>query len=68
VLAAAANVPLFEIVATVFIGRLIKYVIMSYVASHAPRLIFKIWGLQGDLQDVGLDPENPKPVAIAKKG
>jgi membrane protein YqaA with SNARE-associated domain len=56
VLAAAAGIPLFEIVAIVFIGRLIKYLIMSYIASHAPAMIYKIWGIQGDLHEVGLDP------------
>lgn len=54
ILAALANTPLEKIAITVFIGRLIKYIIMSYIASHAPKLLTKLWGVQEELEEVGI--------------
>jgi len=38
----------------IFISRVIKYLIMAYIASHAPRLLSKMWGLKDELADSGI--------------
>jgi len=38
----------------VFCSRIIKYLIMAYIASHAPKLLNKMWGLKDELQDSGI--------------
>jgi membrane protein YqaA with SNARE-associated domain len=52
VLASLAHTPYMSICAAVFAGRLIKFLILSYVASHSPRLLSKFWGLKHELDDV----------------
>ncbi|MFZ4404004.1 MAG: YqaA family protein [Pseudobdellovibrionaceae bacterium] len=54
ILASLANTPLAQLAAVIFIGRFIKFLIMSYIGSHAPRLLSKMWGLKGELKDVGV--------------
>lgn len=54
VLAALAETPLWKLAIVVFIGRIVKFLIMSWVASHAPNYLAKMWGLSGELEDVGL--------------
>jgi membrane protein YqaA with SNARE-associated domain len=54
ILASLADTPLFELVAVIFLGRLIKFLIMAYIGSHAPRLLTKMWGVKGELKDVGI--------------
>lgn len=54
ILASLANTPLFELAAVIFVGRFIKFLIMAYVGSHAPRLLKKLWGVKGELQDAGV--------------
>lgn len=55
ILAALAGTHLWILAAVVFIGRFIKFLIMSYVAAHTPALLKKMWGLKGELQNVGVD-------------
>ena len=55
ILAALAGTALAEITAVVLLGRLLKFYLMGYLASHAPRLLAKVWGIQGELRDVGVD-------------
>lgn len=54
ILASLANTPLFDLAAVIFIGRFIKFLIMAYVGSHAPRFLKKMWGIKSDLRDVGI--------------
>ena len=54
ILASLADTPLFQLVAVIFLGRLIKFLIMAYIGSHAPRLLTKMWGVKGELKDVGI--------------
>lgn len=54
ILASLANTPLVELSAVVFFGRLVKYLTMAYVGSHAPRFLSKIWGIKEELKDVGI--------------
>ena len=54
ILASLSGTPIFKLVAVIFFGRFIKYLIMSYIGSHAPKLLTKMWGLKGELTDVGV--------------
>ena len=55
IVASLAETPLFLLAAIIFSGRLIKFLLMAYVGSHAPRFLNKIWGLKGELRDAGVD-------------
>jgi membrane protein YqaA with SNARE-associated domain len=55
ILAALAQTPLWQLLTVVFIGRLIKFLIMAYVGSHAPRLLNKMWGVKEELKDTGIN-------------
>ncbi len=55
ILASLSHAPFFELTAVIFFGRFIKFLIMSYVGSHAPRLLTKMWGVNKvELKDVGV--------------
>jgi membrane protein YqaA with SNARE-associated domain len=54
ILASLADSPLNKVAIVVFMSRVIKFFIMAYVATHAPKLLSKLWGLQDELQEVGL--------------
>lgn len=58
ILAGLAQTPIFELCLIIFTGRLIKFLIMAYVGSHAPRLLNKLWGLKGELKEVGMKIES----------
>ena len=55
ILASLANTPLVQLAAAIFVGRFIKFLIMAYVGSHAPRLLEKAWGLKDELADAGIN-------------
>lgn len=54
ILASLANTPLVELAAVIFVGRLIKFLMMAYLGSHAPRFLDRMWGLKNELKDVGV--------------
>lgn len=54
ILASLSGAPLLELAAVVFTGRFIKFLIMAYIATHAPRLLTKFWGIKAELDDVGV--------------
>lgn len=54
ILASLADTPLDELAGIIFSGRFIKFLIMAYVGSHAPKLLKKLWGLKDELQEVGV--------------
>lgn len=54
ILASLSGTPLLKLAAIIFLGRFIKFLIMAYVATHAPRLLNKFWGLKTELADVGV--------------
>ncbi|MES2856979.1 MAG: hypothetical protein V4692_14015, partial [Bdellovibrionota bacterium] len=54
ILAALANTPVLHIGLALFTGRLMKYLVFSYVASHTPRLLSKLWGMKSELEEVGI--------------
>lgn len=57
ILAALANTPLTKLAMVIFAGRLIKFLLMAYIASHAPKYLAKMWGVKGELKDVGVTIE-----------
>lgn len=54
ILAALADTPLAKLALAIFAGRFIKFMVLSYVASHSPRYLKKIWGIKDELQDAGV--------------
>lgn len=54
IIASLAGVPSYKIFLVSLAGRTIKYLIMGYIATHAPRLLSKMWGVQGELKDSGV--------------
>lgn len=54
ILAALANKNLTLIAGAYFCGRIFKFTIMGYISSHMPKLIRKIWGVQDELEEVGV--------------
>lgn len=55
ILASIGRIPLLELAFVIFIGRFIKFLIMAYIGSHAPRLLKKMWGLKSELEDVDVN-------------
>ncbi len=56
-LASLANVNLTFLILVIFIGRLIKFIIMAYVGSHTPQAIGRLWGMRSELRDVGIETD-----------
>lgn len=48
ILASLAKVPIVELGLAMFVGRLIKYALISYLASHAPKFLKGRWGFPAD--------------------
>jgi membrane protein YqaA with SNARE-associated domain len=55
ILATLAGNPLWSLLLVIFIGRGLKFMLMSWVASHAPNLLKKMWGLKSEMKEVGLN-------------
>lgn len=55
ILASLAGTPLLELAAVIFVGRFIKFLLMAYIGSHAPRLLGRLWGIKSDLKDAGVE-------------
>jgi membrane protein YqaA with SNARE-associated domain len=58
-LAAVAGNSLWALAAVVAGGRLIKYLLMAYLGSHAPRLLNKFWGVKEELAETGITLDKP---------
>lgn len=54
IIAALSNISFVPLAAVVLVSRIIKFCIMAYIATHAPRLLKKLWGIQGELKDTGV--------------
>lgn len=54
ILASLADTPLGALAAVIFSGRFIKFLIMAYIGSHAPRLLNRLWGVREELNEVGV--------------
>ena len=56
-MAALMELPLWEILAFVFAGRFLKYIFLAWVASHSPKLLDKLWGIQKEIKEMGVDTQ-----------
>jgi membrane protein YqaA with SNARE-associated domain len=65
-LAALAGMPLLKIAGLAFGGRILKYLLLAYLATHAPGMLGNLWGLQHELDEVGLEGFK-KPGAMKDK-
>lgn len=61
-LAALAHMPVWSVFWAVFIARVIKYAFLGWIATHAPKMLERLWGLDADLKEIGVnqDPDAPK--------
>lgn len=57
ILTTLAGTSYVSLAAVILAGRGIKYLGMSYIASHAPKLLNKLWGVKDELEDVGVHLE-----------
>jgi membrane protein YqaA with SNARE-associated domain len=55
ILAGLAGASLLELAMVVFLGRILKYSFLSYVSVFAPNLIYRLWGIQGEIKQAGVD-------------
>lgn len=55
VIAALAGVPLGKLLFIIFGARFVKYMLMSYLASHAPKYLERMWGVRRELQEAGIE-------------
>lgn len=55
ILASLANTPFLKLALVIFLGRSMKFFILAYAATHAPRLLSKIWGVEKELKEVGIE-------------
>jgi membrane protein YqaA with SNARE-associated domain len=64
-LAALAGMTLSKLFLVVFAGRIVKYLFLAYMATHAPGVLGKLWGLQYELEEVGVKEKDeihaPRP-------
>jgi membrane protein YqaA with SNARE-associated domain len=54
ILASLSHTPFYKLAAVTCLGRVIKYLFMSYISSHAPKLLNKLWGVHTELEEVGI--------------
>lgn len=54
IIAALSDISFFSLGLMVFIGRIIKFCIMAYIASHVPHFLNKLWGLKSEVKDAGI--------------
>lgn len=55
ILASLANITLFKLSIVIFLGRVIKFLVMSYVAASAPKYLSSLWGIRKELKMVEVD-------------
>ncbi len=53
-IAALAGMTLTNLFVMVFAGRILKYLFLAYLATHAPAVLGRLWGLQHELEEVGV--------------
>ena len=58
-IAALAGMNLVHVFAFVLSGRAIKYLFLAWLATHAPAFLGRLWGIQHDLEEVGLETKQP---------
>jgi membrane protein YqaA with SNARE-associated domain len=59
-IAGLAEMGIGTIMFSMLIGRLIKFAVIAYIGTHAPGLMTKLWGMQHELHEVGIDPDKKR--------
>ncbi len=54
ILASLANTSLYQLALIIFVGRFLKFLAMSYIASHSPKYLKKLWGLRDEIKDLNI--------------
>lgn len=49
---ALGEIPVWELVFAAGLGRSIKYLFLAWLATHAPNTLFKLWGIQKELDEM----------------
>lgn len=62
-LSALAGMPLWPLFLLVFGGRVIKYGLLAWIATHTPGLLKRMWGLQHELEEAGVPSPPDGPAA-----
>ncbi len=52
ILASLANTSLYQLAIIIFAGRFLKFLAMSYIASHSPKYLKKLWGMSDEIKDL----------------
>ena len=56
-LAAFSAMPLTQVFFYVFAGRVLKYLFLAWVSTHAPGMLKRLWGIQKELEQVRRETE-----------
>ncbi len=57
ILAALAQTPYWYLFLVVLAGRMIKYILLSWIAARAPSVLSKLWGLNREMEQAGVPIE-----------
>lgn len=57
---ALAEVPFWTIAGMLVVGRLLKFTLIAYLSSFAPKKLSQIWGIQGELKEMEVPVEPDK--------
>jgi len=60
VIAGLSSISFISLLLIISISHLIKFSTFAYIASHAPRLLDKLWGLKEELRDSGIKTDQFK--------
>ena len=52
ILAALSPAPLSKIFLVFLLGRLVKFLVLGWVASHTPHLVRRLWGVRREVEEV----------------
>jgi len=53
-IAALSNISFLPLALVIFVSRILKFSLLAYIASHAPRFLNKLWGVKGEIKDAGI--------------
>lgn len=54
ILASLAGESIVQIGLVVLAGRTLKFILIAYLASHAPKVLSRLWGIRSELEDAGV--------------
>lgn len=61
VVAALAGMPLLSIFLACWLGRMAKYALFAWLASHAPRYLMRFKGVRKEIEELNPPPPGPGP-------